>query len=1116
MIKRPAITALLLAVASYQPNLTAFQATPAGPPVTTAGGRSAVAHQEPGRLEPGATIKRDIAGADAHSYNVALTRGQYLRVVAHQQGSDLALKLYSPAGQVVAEVNQLTNGSSSKPISVVAQLAGDYRLEITTLKKDAERGGYELSIDQLRAATPEDLKRHVAETLFAEADHLRAQRKAETLKSAVTKYEEALRLFVAIGDRSGEANTLLNAGMASTFLSDYQNALDYFTRSIPAFQAIGDRLSQSEALNNIASVHFFQGDSEKALEVCLKSLAIYKDIGDRKREGEVISNIGSIYMQMGDARGAIGYLDKALIIARSEANKRYESSILNRLGAAYDDLGEPLAALDYYNRALALRRELNDKRGQALTLANIGVIHRNQGEPDKALDALNAALSILQDAGDRLSQARALGNIGLIYADLGELQKAEEYHNRALTISEELKERSGQVSSLNNLAAIDLSRGNLQLALEDHNKALEIARAMKDQRGEARTLVRIGNVHEKSNNLHEAMAFHGRALERLRAISDKQWEAVALNSLGTVFHALGEHEKAIRHFEQALSIRRALSERPAEAETLYRIAVAKRDINRLEEARAAIQAAIELIESVRGKVTDQDLQAVYFSTKREFYELHVEILTRLHASDSSRKYDQEALQTNERARARSLLDMLTEARVKISQGADPALVERRSVLQQQINTKDQYRMRLLSRKSADAQVAEVERELNELVLELQQVRAQIRDSNPGYAALTQPAPLSLPEIQRLLDNETILLEYLLGRSHSYLWLVTADSINSYRLPPSQKIDQAARRVHELLVSHTRSPQGETLKEMRARQTRRKAEFDQAAAELSRIILDPVASKLGAKRLLIVSDGVLQYVPFGVLPEPESERAGEPEIRRQGDKETGGRGNKTNPQSAIRNPQSYVPLIANHEIVTLPSASVLATLRQIRTERSAAPRALAVLADPVFSGEDARVRLDARAKIKSVQGPDQGGNSGSAATMAKIVSDVERSAADSGVEGFRRLHFSRQEAEAIAGLLRASEQLKALDFAADRRLALSGKLGEYRILHFATHGLLNNKIPALSGLVFSLVDEDGQPCNGFLRLHEIYNLKLNADLVVLSGCQTALGQEVSGEGLIGLT
>jgi CHAT domain-containing protein len=366
---------------------------------------------------------------------------------------------------------------------------------------------------------------------------------------------------------------------------------------------------------------------------------------------------------------------------------------------------------------------------------------------------------------------------------------------------------------------------------------------------------------------------------------------------------------------------------------------------------------------------------------------------------------------------------------------------------------------------------------------------------------------------------------MLSRGRSYLWLITADSISSYGLPQVQIIDRAARRVQELITSSNQPDEGATLKEMQARQARRKAEFDLAAQELSRMILGPVAGRLGKKRLLIVGDGILQYIPFGVLPAPESGRAGEDgatgrrgdgAIAKQGDGETGRKGKQLPVAPSPRSPVAFIPLIADHEIVTLPSASVLATLRRIRTGRSTAPHALAILADPVFSNDDGRVALNARAQVESIQGPDQSVTAAPVAPTTKIVADVERSAAESGVQRFRRLLFSRQEAEAITGLLPASERLEALDFSADRRLAISGKLGEYRILHFATHGLLNNKIPALSGLVFSLVDEQGQPRNGFLRLHEIYNLKLNADLVVLSGCQTALGQEVSGEGLIGLT
>jgi CHAT domain-containing protein len=192
--------------------------------------------------------------------------------------------------------------------------------------------------------------------------------------------------------------------------------------------------------------------------------------------------------------------------------------------------------------------------------------------------------------------------------------------------------------------------------------------------------------------------------------------------------------------------------------------------------------------------------------------------------------------------------------------------------------------------------------------------------------------------------------------------------------------------------------------------------------------------------------------------------------------------------------------------------VLAVLRREAIGRQPASKALAILADPVFAVDDTRVAANAnQAKIPSTLA--QRGDPG---RPNAIPTELERSLRDSGVGSFVRLRFSRHEAETIASFLEENERLKALDFNASRATALGENLGQYRILHFATHGLLNSQHPELSGLVFSLIDERGRPQDGFLRLHDIYNLKLNADLVVLSACQTALGKEVRGEGLIGLT
>jgi CHAT domain-containing protein len=259
--------------------------------------------------------------------------------------------------------------------------------------------------------------------------------------------------------------------------------------------------------------------------------------------------------------------------------------------------------------------------------------------------------------------------------------------------------------------------------------------------------------------------------------------------------------------------------------------------------------------------------------------------------------------------------------------------------------------------------------------------------------------------------------------------------------------------------------------------------------------------------VIVADGALQYVPFAALPHPVVGGRW-PVTGKNQLPATAGQPPATSHQPPVlrhRAPSTEhrPPLIIRHELITLPSASVLAVLRQERATRAAAPKTLAVLADPVFELEDPR--------MAQVQKPPR----------AELLAQREakpllRAAADTEVQRFLRLRFTRTEAEAIAAFAPAAQKLTALDFAAARATLTRQDLSQFRILHFATHGVLNSRHPALSGLVLSLVDEAGQAQDGFFRLHEVYNLKLNAELVVLSGCRTALGREIKGEGMIGLT
>jgi CHAT domain-containing protein len=331
------------------------------------------------------------------------------------------------------------------------------------------------------------------------------------------------------------------------------------------------------------------------------------------------------------------------------------------------------------------------------------------------------------------------------------------------------------------------------------------------------------------------------------------------------------------------------------------------------------------------------------------------------------------------------------------------------------------------------------------------------------------------------------LEYALGEERSYLWAVSTTGLVSFELPARSVIEEATLRLRDHLIKTGSHAPGETPKQRRQRLAQAEQAYRTQAAALSRMLLAPAASRLGTKRLLIVGDGALQYLPFAALPAPVTERRrdGETERRRDGE----------NPQSAIHRPQSFTPLILKHEIVSLPSASTLAALRRDLAGRPLAPKTVAVLADPVFEPTDLRVNSGARA----VQAP----------ASAPPSTAPERV--------FPRLPYTKREAASIIALAPAHLRKLALGFEVNHQTATSEELGAYRYVHFATHGWVDNARPALSAILLSMVDEEGRRReDGLLRLGEIYNLKLPVEMVTLSACSTAVGENIKGEGLMGLT
>jgi CHAT domain-containing protein/Tfp pilus assembly protein PilF len=704
---------------------------------------------------------------------------------------------------------------------------------------------------------------------------------------------------------------------------------------------------------------------------------------------------------------------------------------LDNLGNVLNDGGDLTAALSHYERALAIKERLAPgSLAVATTLHNLGQLARVRNDLTAAQAYLSRALEIRERlARDSVDMARTLTILGNVARARSDLTAALDYQVRALAINERLSPGSLDVAaSLNNLGLVDLARRDLTAAEDHFNRALAIKeRLAPTSLSYAATAENLGAAAESRGDLPRALAHYSRALELKQQLAPTSLAvAVSLGSLGNV----------------------ALKQR------------------RYSDALPLFTRAVDIIEAQRWQVQSTDARALLLSE-------HVEAFTGLLRTQIALDDVAGAFATAERARARSLFEMLAERGARIRGGVEPALLQRERALQQSLNAAAARQTLALDSRSTVRQ-ATPGQPLDALLVQYRELQAQIRARSPRYAALTQPQPLGLDSIQRMLDRNTVLLEYVLGDAASVLFAVTADSIRSFELPKRDDIGHAARRVVESVMARQSVP-GESLPERRSRVATADDTYAAAAAALSRMILGPVVAELSNQRLLIVADGALQYVPFAALPVPSK--------------------------------PSPVPLIVNHEIVSLPSASVIAALRETPVARGPADRLIAVLADPVFDTGDPRLK---RPRQEQAIQP--------AATALPI--EWAQTARNAGLVGDRgtlaRLPFTRDEAEAILSAAPPGANLKALDFTANRGTVTGAELERYRIVHLATHGVLDTERPELSGIVLSLVDENGQPHDGFVRLHDVYNLNWPADLVVLSGCQTALGKEIKGEGLVGLT
>ncbi len=783
-------------------------------------------------------------------------------------------------------------------------------------------------------------------------------------------------------------------------------AVEHYREAHRLWSSLGNQAGQAAALDRIGRTYQRSGELERARAAYEQALDHFVLLGDLRSHAGLLLRLGQIYRRIGDSKSAVATYRKALELSRRAGDRSRQAHSLNNLALVIKSLGKFHQALDAYENALALWRELDETAQQARTLNNIGELYLALGSPQQALDAFLEVLPLRRQVGNRRGEAITLNSLGSAYFKLQQPEHALSAFRRSFRLRQEIGDKRGEAIAQSSLGNAYFHLGQLVRSVEVYEIALARFRAANDLLNEAGTLVNLGRSLERSGRLEEAAEQLQEALKLFGELQDPSGEATAFFGIARIRRLQGD----------------------------------------LGAALAASEAALVRIEAIRTEVAGAGLRSTWIANRSDYYELHTDLLMEFHRRQPQAGYDARGFESAQRRRARNLLDSLA--------GTDrmhPETLSHQSELEELLNAREQDRLRLLRDGAPAPAIGAAERDLRALV-------AQLGKKTPEIRTAVESLPDLLQIQSRLLDGETALLAYSLGSERSFLWLLTANSINSYVLPGRQEIETLARRAYDLLARDD------------IRRGRIPAQL--ATRSLSDLLLAPVADELGEKRLLVVRDGMLHYLPWSVLPDP-------------------------------RHRQGWQPMVERHEIVHLPSAAVLALLenRELKT----AVQSVAVLADPVFSLRDPRVCPQSGASNTPCLDGQHKQTSG----------DLLRLARELGPGGFERLPFSRREAESILNRVSVGQTLSAVGLEASRELVLSGRLAGYRILHFATHGLIHDRHSELSGIVLSLYDGDARPLDGFLRAYEIQRLSLPAELVVLSACRTALGPQVWGEGLVGL-
>ena len=899
-------------------------------------------------LVMGQPVEREIRGGQSHRYRVDPTNErQVWRIAVDQRGIDLVIRAFDSEGGEVSAVDAPFGRQGLERLMLEPSESGSYVIHVEPSSPAAIEGRYTLTVstipgDQDRSASL------LAEKSMGEAGSFALKGGPSDLGKAIEAYTKAAEMFRKLDNPRDQALAIYAVASLSLKVGNLESAKENLHQTLLLWQDLGDVNFEAITLNDLGLAHLQLGEKKEAKALFEASAAKQKANGNAFGEAVPRSNLCLYALHLDDPRDSVPCFRRVLSLYTKAGEDQQVGVTLLNLGGAFDTLGEPKEAVAYYRRAVSEFRSLGYGLGEAQALHNLGMTLKRLGQVQNAMEQFQGALLVFKNEGDLRWQAAASSNLGDALALLGDLPRALSFYEQSLELRRQVKDKRGEGITLGRIAEAKRRFGDLDEALVLHRQSVDLLRQAGDSWREAMARGQLGQVQAQMGRHKQARASLDLALRRHKELGDTKNEAQTSLFRGRAALKAGDFWAAEADFQQALKLHESLGWLSAVAESHFELAQTAEQRGRLEESLRSLRAGLDAVESLRDRVEVPSLQASFIAGVSAAYRLEVDLLMRLGRPE-------QAFAASERARARTLLALLAESKADRLMEPREELQARRQKALDRLNAKAQRRL-LLAGRSSPKRLEEAVQELDAALVEMELVHAELRRAGLETKAFS---PINAAQARQLMDEDTLMLEYALGEKRSYLFAVGSSGLDTFELPGRQALEPLIRSVVEsmstLVAGAAKPGVGDEQR-------------------LSRILLGPVADKLGEKKIVIVADGGLHHLPFEALPLPGGS---------QGE-----------------------PLIIRHEVMYVPSASVLAMEDPSAGKKLAeTSRSVAIFADPVYGQRDARL-LGSRSE-------------GIATLSASLVEDQEGAWRSPALgAGLQRLPGTRREAALIAELFPA--------------------------------------------------------------------------------------------------